>query len=41
MATYDEVYALMAGAHGCIWGGAMPHETVKLYNLVRLAFGRH
>ena len=31
------VYALMAGAHGCIWGGAnyMPHETVKLYNLVK------
>lgn len=31
------VYALMAGAHGCIWGGAnyMPHETVKLYGLVK------
>jgi len=30
------VYALMAGAHGCIWGGAnyMPHEAVKLYRLV-------
>ena len=31
------VYAFMAGAVGCIWGGAnyMPHETVKLYNLVK------
>ena len=30
------VYALMAGAHGCIWGGAnyMPHEAVLLYRLV-------
>lgn len=30
------VYALMAGAHGCIWGGAnyMPHEAVRLYALV-------
>ena len=30
------VFALMAGAHGCIWGGAnyMPHEAVKLYHLV-------
>jgi 4-hydroxy-tetrahydrodipicolinate synthase len=30
------VYALMAGARGAIWGGAnyMPHEAVKLYDLV-------
>lgn len=30
------VYALMAGAHGCIWGGAnyMPHEAVALYHHV-------
>ncbi|QFT81988.1 4-hydroxy-tetrahydrodipicolinate synthase [Roseovarius sp. THAF27] len=30
------VYAMMAGAHGCIWGGAnyMPHETVALYKHV-------
>ncbi len=30
------VYALMAGAHGVIWGGAnyMPHEAVRLYELV-------
>ena len=30
------VYALMAGAHGCIWGGAnyMPVEAVRLYGLV-------
>ena len=30
------VFALMAGAHGCIWGGAnyMPHEAVNLYRLV-------
>jgi len=30
------VYALMAGATGAIWGGAnyMPHEAVKLYDLV-------
>lgn len=31
------VYALMAGAHGAIWGGAnyMPHEAVRLYDLVK------
>ena len=31
------VYALIAGAVGSIWGGAnyMPHETVKLYSLVK------
>ena len=31
------VYALMAGAVGSIWGGAnyMPHETVKLYSLIK------
>jgi len=30
------VYALMAGTKGVIWGGAnyMPHEAVKLYDLV-------
>ncbi|MFT5112882.1 MAG: 4-hydroxy-tetrahydrodipicolinate synthase [Parasphingorhabdus sp.] len=30
------VFALLAGAHGCIWGGAnyMPKEAVKLYELV-------
>ena len=30
------VYALLAGAEGCIWGGAnyMPRETVQLYQLV-------
>ncbi|WP_336333145.1 dihydrodipicolinate synthase family protein [Pseudomonas putida] len=31
------LYAFMAGAQGAIWGAAnfMPHETVKLYNLVK------
>jgi 4-hydroxy-tetrahydrodipicolinate synthase len=35
------VFAFIAGATGCIWGGAnyMPHECVKLYNLV--ASGDH
>jgi 4-hydroxy-tetrahydrodipicolinate synthase len=30
------LYALIAGARGCIWGGAnyMPHEAVRLYELV-------
>ena len=30
------VFALIAGAEGCIWGGAnyMPHESVQLYELV-------
>ena len=31
------IYAFMAGTVGCIWGGAnyMPHETVRLYDLVQ------
>jgi 4-hydroxy-tetrahydrodipicolinate synthase len=35
------VYALIAGAGGCIWGGAnyMPREAVRLYDLV--AAGEH
>ena len=33
---YFSLYALMAGAAGCFWGGAnvMPVEAVRLYNLV-------
>ena len=32
----NTVFAFIAGAPGCIWGGAnyMPHESVQLYNLV-------
>jgi len=32
----NTVFAFIAGAQGCIWGGAnyMPHESVQLYNLV-------
>jgi len=32
----NTVFALIAGAEGCIWGGAnyMPHESVRLYELV-------
>ena len=37
----NTVFALIAGAEGCIWGGAnyMPRESVKLYQLV--AAGDH
>lgn len=33
----NTVFALIAGAQGCIWGGAnyMPRESVELYELVR------
>ena len=32
----NTVFAFIAGATGCIWGGAnyMPRESVQLYNLV-------
>ena len=32
----NTVFAFIAGAQGCIWGGAnyMPHESVQLYDLV-------
>ena len=32
----NTVFAFIAGARGCIWGGAnyMPHEAVRLYQLV-------